>query len=269
MEIKKVFDKMSKKLNVKDLIHYLKSKYQIFVQDNKNFKNYYKKELPFFYYSLPLIQIVSVIGIMYFLTFLSAEYSIVFSSVLESEGTFNNAIFLTDDQEFYYGYLKLFVRVYLASVLANLLIAFYVIRNANNPIKDKVVQGVKQVLKATASVTTAAVGYSYAPLEPTTVSNFVHTQTPLGRGWDYEPGSMATKIQGDFVSSKLGKDTMLEAVNTHADDSKILNSHTLKKITNDPTFSSKLRNACSFSEARLIGVPLIDTTLVKDTPSLR
>nr|YP_010133790.1 hypothetical protein KYU99_mgp06 [Nitzschia supralitorea]QWM93280.1 hypothetical protein [Nitzschia supralitorea] len=255
---------------MKKLIYYLKLKYQIFVQDNKNFTNFYKKKFPSLYYLLPLIQIVSLISIMYFLTSSSAQYSIVFLSALESEEIFNDAVFLTDDQKFYHDYLKLFVCVYLASVLAHLLIAFYVIYNANHPIRDKFIQGTKHLAKATAAVSTVAVGYSYAPLEPTELSNFVHTKTPLGRGWDYEPGSMLTKVQGDIVSSKLGKDIMLEAVNIHAEDSKIINAHTLKKITNDPTFSSKLRNACSFSEARVIGLPLIDitSTLVKKSPSL-
>lgn len=86
----------------------------------------------------------------------------------------------------------------------------------------------------------------------------------MGRGYDYEPGSLFTKFQDDIVSSKLGKKSMLEAVDTHAGNSKIITANTLKNIMDDPNYSSKLRNACTFGEARTIKLTLV---ILKFSPS--
>ena len=64
-----------------------------------------------------------------------------------------------------------------------------------------------------------AVGYSHASVEPNSVSNFVHTKTPFGRGYDYEIGSLNLKTKGDIISGALRREDMLSTVEKYASDS--------------------------------------------------
>ena len=101
-------------------------------------------------------------------------------------------------------------------------------------------------------------GFSHAPTEPNTVSNFVHTKTPFGRGYDYEIGNMSVKMKGDVVSGVLGHDDMTKAVEKHVADSKIVDAEKLKKIISDPEFKPKLREHTTAAEKVFLGIPVID-----------
>lgn len=80
---------------------------------------------------------------------------------------------------------------------------------------------------------------------------------------------MDTKIKGDIISGKLGRNIMLKAVNTYTENSKIIDSDTLTNIINDTEFTVKLRKKCTFIEAQYIELPLVDLNTVNDTtPSI-
>jgi len=103
-----------------------------------------------------------------------------------------------------------------------------------------------------------AVGYSHAPVEPNFVSNFVHTQTPFGRGYDYEIGSLNLRAKGDFISSALGRENMVSAVEKHASDSNIVDQNVLNRIINDPEYKFKIRANTTIGEKVFLGIPLVD-----------
>ena len=69
---------------------------------------------------------------------------------------------------------------------------------------------------------------------------------------------MAGKVKGDIISHGLGRKTMLEAVNKYAPESKILDFAALKSIIADPEYSPTLKEKLTFSESRVIGLPLVD-----------
>lgn len=123
---------------------------------------------------------------------------------------------------------------------------------------NHLLQVAKHGVRVIGALTVGSVGYSHAPFEPNAISNFVHTKTPLGRGYDYEIGSLAGKFKGDIISNGLGRKTMLEAVNKYVPDSKILDSTALNSIVADEDYSTKLRAQLSFIESTAVGLPLVD-----------
>jgi hypothetical protein len=97
-----------------------------------------------------------------------------------------------------------------------------------------------------------------APLESNAVSNFVHTKTPFGRGYDYEIGSLSVKGKGDLVSGALGNKDMVHAAQKHAPDTRILDLDTIQNIINDSEFKSKIRDKTTIPEKGVLGIPIIE-----------
>lgn len=116
-------------------------------------------------------------------------------------------------------------------------------------------QVVKQTLKLSASATVLGVGYAHAFVEPNEVSNFVHTKTPFGRGWDSEIGSGTLKLKTDQVAGALGREDMKLAINKYTED-KIITSKSLNKIIHDPDLKIILDKKLTVPEKLSVGVPL-------------
>lgn len=231
----------------------------------KNLQNFIKK-FPVLYYLLPTVQILSLMAMSYCYNILGIDYTTIYQSVLDSELSNIDKSLL----EMYQKHLNFFLissGLYSSSVLLTLIIALYVIYKANSPMDNPLLQVAKHGVRAIGALTVGSVGYSQAPTEPNAISNFVHTKTPLGRGYDYEIGSLAGKFKGDIISNGLGRKTMLEAVNKYVQDSKILDSMALNSIVADEDYSTKLRAQLSFAESRVVGLPLVDlnTSSIKST----
>lgn len=177
-------------------------------------------------------------------------YSVFFSSPILEERT----LVVTSTNS----YSQYSFSFYLIIIIYEYVLSMYVISKANSPIRNTIFQYGKQTIKILSTSSVAAVGYSHAPLEPNTVSNFVHTKTPFGRGYDYEIGSFNLKVKGDAVSCALGNKDMINAVQKHAPDSGIIDVNKLNNIVNDPEFKSKISVNTSFAEKTFIGIPLID-----------
>lgn len=119
-------------------------------------------------------------------------------------------------------------------------------------------QIVKHTAKAVGASGALAVGFSYAPVEPNFVSNFVRTKTPFRCGYDYEIGSLNIRAKGDLISGALGNEDMVSAVAKHAPDLHIVDINKLNEIITDPEYKSKIRANITISEKVLLGIPLID-----------
>ena len=149
----------------------------------------------------------------------------VLSSILEEESL------IPAPTKFYSQYSFCF---YFVIIIYKFVLSVYVTLKANSPMKNVVFQIVKHAVKA--------VGYSYdAPVKPNVVSNFVHTKTPFGRGYNYEIGSFDLKTKGDLISGALGNKDMMSAAQKHAPDLNIIDINKLNNIINDSEFKSKIR----------------------------
>ena len=239
------------------MIKYFKKRYHIFLEDNQKFKKFYKKKFPILYYLLPTVQIVALMAMLYCSKILNIDYVTVYQSTLDSDLSNIDKSLLSTYQK-HLNFFFVSSGLYFISVLLTFIVALYVIYKANSPIHDRLFQVAKHGVRAIGAVSVGSVGYSYAPVEPNVISNFVHTKTPLGRGYDYEIGSLTGKLKGDVISSGLGRKTMLEAVNKYVPDSKILDSVALNSIVADGNYSGKLREQLNFAESRVIGLPLVD-----------
>ena len=144
----------------------------------------------------------------------------------------------------------------------------YVTLKVNSPVRNVAFQIGKRAAKAVGRVSAIAVGYSHVgPVEPNAVSNFVHTKTPFGRGYDYEIGSFDLKVKGYLVSSALGNKDMMSAVQKHAPDSNIVDMDKLNNIINDPEFKAKIRANTSSLEKAFLGIPLLEISLLPTVPT--
>ena len=177
-------------------------------------------------------------------------YSAVLSStILEEESL------ILAPTEFYSQYSFCF---YFIIIVYEYVLSIYVTLKANSSVRNVVFQIGKHTVRALGASSAIAVGYSYAPVEPNVVSNFVHTRSPFGRGYDYEIGSLSLKSKGDLVSGALGNKDRISAAQKHAPDSSILDINKLNNIINDSEFQSKIRGNTTIVEKAFIGIPLIE-----------
>lgn len=165
---------------------------------------------------------------------------------------------------FYSQYIFYF---YFFIVIYEFVLSVYVTLKVSSPVKNVVFQIGKHAIKAISISSVISVTYSYvACFEPTVVSNFVHTKTPLGRGYDYEIGCLGLKIKGDILSGVLGRTDRMSAVQKYAPDSNIIDTNKFNNIINDPEFKYKIRVYTTFFEKDFLGIPLTDTSSLSINP---
>lgn len=187
------------KNNKKFIVLYQKaSKYlSVLLEDNKRFYVYYKKRFPKSFKYLPICKFLGliVIFITIYVDYQSyLEYSF---SMLEKE-----SLTLAPPKQYsYYSFSFYFV-----IIIYELVLSIYITLNANSPVRNTIFQIGKHVARAAGASTVVAAGLSYGPVEPNVVSNFVHTKTPFGRGYDFEVGCFGLKVKGDLVSGALGNE---------------------------------------------------------------
>ena len=230
-------------------------KYNTYLEDNNKFTRFYKKEFPIFYYLLPFAQILFLLIALDYSDLLSQDYINFYKFQLDEEQRDTHESLLKSEHKEHFMFFEAIGMLSLSLVLLRFGIDVYVIYAENSTIKYRFIQLVKHGVKAVGVTTVGSVIYSYLPTEATTISNFVHTKTPFGRGYDYEISSLTSKIKGDIIATGLGKETMLEAVNKHAPNSKILNSETLEAIMNDKNYSTKLKKNLNFLESLFVKLP--------------
>jgi hypothetical protein len=137
-------------------------------------------------------------------------------------------------------------------------IAIYVIQNANAPIEGgwryvmivgRMIGGTILVASGGAAAGTVVAG---AP-EPSASSNFIHTKTSLGRGWDLEPGDVYTKKDmmklQQFTGNQLLLDK-LDGLNT-GENKRIATRDTYQTLLKDPEVRKKIINAPNITNEEL------------------
>jgi len=178
-------------------------------------------------------------------------YSVFLSSVLAEKSS------IPAPTKFYSQYIFCF---YFVIIIYEFVLSVYVTLKADSHVENVVFQIGTHAVKAINISSAIAVGCSYAPGEPNVVSNFVHTKTPFGRGYDYEIGNFDLKTKGDLISSILGNPDMISAVQKHAPDSNIIDINKFNNMINDPEFKSKIRRNTSFPEKAFLNILLVDIT---------
>ena len=237
----------------KNVLEYI----SVILEDEKRFYAYFKKRFPKSFKYLPIIKFVTFLFILITLKMDYQTYSILSSSRIEEE----SLIFAPT--KFYSQYSFCF---YFVIIIYEFVLSVYPTVKANSPVKNVVFQIGKHAVKAVGASSAIAVGYSYAPVEPNVVSNFVHTKTLFGRGYDYEIGSFGLKTKGDLVSGALGHKDMMSAAQKHAPDSNIIDINKLNNIINDPEFKSKIHINTTSLEKAFLGIPLIDISSLPTNP---
>jgi hypothetical protein len=137
-------------------------------------------------------------------------------------------------------------------------IAIYVIQKANALIKpdwkyaiiaERVIRGTLIGGSAIAAGGTVVAG---AP-EPSAGSNFVHTRTPFGRGWDSEPGDMFTKKDfmklQQYTGNKLLVDK-LDELNTGT-NKRLVSRDAYQRLLQDPEVRNKILNSSEVTDEEL------------------
>lgn len=238
----------------------LKKNYLIFLEDNEKFTESYKKIFPILYYFLPIFHVLSFTAILYSTKFLAIDYLMALASLLDPERVNSDSFSLDETYKEHLNFLYVTICIYLCSVLLAFGISLYLIYRTDSQIQYRLLQSIRHGGRALAAATGGLLMHSHNGWDqPSVVSNFIHTKTPLGRGFDFEAGSMLSKIKGELVIAGLGGDMVLKAVEKYASPSKILNSEVLLSIFNDSEYAAKLRKSLTVSEMRTIGLPLFDS----------
>jgi hypothetical protein len=246
-------------LNTSSIYKNILEYFSVILEDGKRFNAYFKKRFPKSFKYLYIVKFVTFLIMFITLQIDYQTYSVISSSIEEE-----SLIPISVPTKFYSTYSFC---LYLVIIIYEFVLSLYVTLNSNSLVENVVFQIGKHVAKAVGASIAIAFGYSHTPGESNVVSNFVHTKTPFGRGYDYEIGSFDLKIKGDLVSGALGTKDMISAAQKHAPDSNIIDINKLNDIINDPEFKFKIRLYTTFSEKAFLSIPLIDFSLI-DSPSL-
>jgi hypothetical protein len=128
---------------------FLKKMYEDYLIQRGRFNKYYKKKFPIFYYGLPVVEIISLIGLFYTLQQLDATFQ---DPVLKTNALWDTEYILRKYGVQLYG----FFFVYLSCIFTHLGILLYVIKYANNP-REKFRKFAMTVAKITGTIVSRVV----------------------------------------------------------------------------------------------------------------
>ena len=230
---------------------FIKEKFDVYLIQKHRFNTYYKKKFPVCYYLLPPIGILSGLGVFY------TGYLL---NTINQEIVFEKVHLLNHKQEIESLQLLLtvFAIIFFFFVIIDLGIAIYVIQKANSPIDSnwRYFMMAGRIIGATTAIgsSTAVAGTVIAGApEPSAGSNFIHTKTPFGRGWDSEAGDIYTKKDFMKLQQFTGNQLLLDKLNelNPEDDKGIVTRETYQKLLEDPEIRNKIKNAHNISDEEL------------------
>jgi hypothetical protein len=215
------------------------------------FNKYYKQNFPGFFYGLPIVGIGSFIGLVYTLSIIGVTFEELMSKT--------NAPWYVEHQ---LGQLEMqlyfFLSLYLCCIIIHLGISLYVIRYANSPI-NKYWKPIMSAAKIAGAAGGTAVGVSVAaeaPVAPNKFSQFVHTKTSLGRGWDAELGDLWGKNDAMKLQNIVGQDKFSELVGKFSNDG-IVSRDTIDTMLKDTETRKIVDEKATFVERRMLGLPFL------------
>lgn len=216
-----------------------------FMDDNKRFNDYYTKNYPITKKVLPLLKLACYLMI----GFLVHQNYMVYASSVGGILLSKSSELLMSERSFWI--VTIYV-VYLSLIAFELVLSIRIIFIANHPIENRSAQILKYVVTAGVGSYAGVYFISYAPIEPSPISNFFHTTMPGGRGYDTE--SMFTRLKADVMVSLMGSEQILKAVADHANESRILTKESLNSITADPVYRKMLMDGSTGVERAALGL---------------
>ena len=238
---------------------------KIYLEENQKINDFYKKRFKIIYYILPLVQIISVYSMIYCLHIMELNNISILNQVFTGEfiNYNNNNTFLIA----YKNYLKYLSYIYFSSILFDDIIKRYLIFKHKNLILYSDILHltifIKTFMKLVLSLFLGSFINSLYFVEPNIFTNYINTKTFVGRGFDFQSGSLVPLIKGDFIASVLGENLMLEAVEKYCPDSKIVDEIVIQNIFNDPIYSQKLKEKLTFIQAKSIGFSGSNYNIIK------
>jgi hypothetical protein len=148
----------------------------------------------------------------------------------------------------YIGYM------YLSLIFYYILTSVHVVLRVNCPVRHKIFWLIGKFIIAGIFAFGCMQILSYSCLEPSYISNYIHTKTVLGRGWDYKVGSGLLFLKGFIIVGSIGKNNMLEVIKKYSPESQIIGEETLTKIKLDSEVHKKLLETCSSEELLYLGI---------------
>lgn len=216
------------------------------------FNKYYKKNFPGFFYGLPIIGIGSFIGLIHTLSIIGMTFE---DLILKT----NAPWYVEYQMEQFEIQLYFFLTLYLCCIIIHLGISLYVIRYANSPI-NKYWKPIMSAVKITGAVGAATVGVTIAaeaPVAPNKFSQYVHTKTYLGRGWDAELGDFHGKVAATKLQNLVGQDKFSELVGKFSKDG-IVSRETIETMLNDAETKKTVNEKATFLERQMLGLPILN-----------
>ena len=213
------------------------------IKDTQYFNSYFINEFTKSFKYLPLIKCITMFLMAVFIQTDAQSHLSVLSSINRGD------LVIEGNLTFYFKYP---LCLFLIAIVYEYLISIYIIVfHVDRPVKNVFFQVVKKTTLLVIAIVTNTFIYSCLPFtESSDVTNFVHTETPFGRGFDYAQENFRLKIKGEFVSSALGSVDMLRAIDKHSPGNRVINSATLFDIIQDPEFKPKIE--ASISENQFI-----------------
>jgi len=148
--------------------------------------------------------------------------------------------------------------IFLSLIFCYILTSVYVVLRVNCPVRHKVFWLIEKFIIAGIFAFGCVQILSFSLLEPTYISNYIHTMTVLGRGWDYNAGSGILFLKGFVVVERIGRDKMLEVIKNCSPESQIISEETFADIISDLEVRKILLKTCSSEELFYLGFSKVD-----------
>lgn len=229
----------------------IRTYFEELAEDEKRFNVYYKKTFPIFYYTLKPLILFGSIGILFSLYYLNVDlYEYVYK--IEVKWGYPEKFVKLENSLFF------FSAIFFPALLSEVLISLYVIKYANHWIINTMVMVTKKAVIPMGAGVTGLVLVAEAPTAPNMVSNFVHTQTPFGRGFDCERGDFLLKLKVGTLQSKVGLETITSKIAEHCDKletpQRMVTPAVYESLLKDPEIKDVIDNKCTFLERQTLGI---------------
>ena len=249
------------------------------VEEELRYEKFYKKTFPVLYYTLRPLMLLGSLGFCYSVS--AHDINIIESFYRNPMLDLNNLPEIKSLET----RVLFFSLIFFPATLLQILISIYIIHHANNNNSKEAsmywnlfkMAGMyvkKVVLPTTAALVGGRLAADIPHVPANEYSNFVHTQTPFGKGYDVEIGSALLKAQADLLQSKVGFDQMLRKVNQYAAETyaafggragPIITPQVLRDMLVDPEIREVVDRTATYIERQAFGISLVPPGFIQET----